>query len=386
MSQSIVIIVHYCKDGSSVGSVAWHHVIELSRYFEVYVITCYFPNSDNHHIHPILLSPTTWNFLKRFCHVPNELSFQAAARGALKDLCEKTTISAVWCHSHGTVVLSALPLSKRYGFKILMTTHGDIFERPKGTYNYLLTFYYKWVTPIAYRSSHHVQALSPYMADWAIKNGTKKNSLSVIPNGIAPEDIGASKITHRKAETFLPNDVLRILFVGGLHPIKGVDYLIRAMAVLKSMKRRSTLICIGDGPERDNLQTLSKKLNLENDIEFLGNVPRNHLHAFYQKADVLSVPSISDTLPTVVLEAFVIGLPVVGANTGGIPYMLKNGQRGFLFEPVNLNSLVDVLVCAGKNRDNLSALSKECSFAAAHEFSWPSIGRLLRGIINTICS
>lgn len=383
MKQSIAVIAHDCKNGGSVGAVAWRQIIELSHYFQVYVITHDIPPIENEQIHPILLMPKTWNFLRRFCHVPNELSFQMAVRKALKALCIKTAISAVWCHSHGTVVLSAYPLKRTYGFAVVMTTHGDIYERPAGTYDRMLTFYYKRVTPKAYKYSDHVQALSPYMADWAIKNGAQTDRVRVIPNGIDIEDIGASRAPYREAETFLSDGALSILFIGSLLPIKGFDHLVRAVAVLKSLKQPFRVICIGEGPGGENSQALSKKLGVENGIKFLGRLPKKDLHKFYRKADVLCVPSNSDSLPTVVLEAFAMGLPVIGANRGGIPYMLNNGQRGFLFEPGDANSLAYALTDAGKSREKLSDLSRKCSLAAENEFSWSLIGRNLRELLET---
>ena len=384
MNRSIAVIAHNCKNGGAVGAVAWRQVIELSRYFQVFVITRDIPEPPNNNIYPVLLRPRQWNFLRRFCHVPNELSFQATARNVLQDLCQKTDISVVWCHSHATSFLAAYPASKRYGFKIIMTTHGDIFERPKRTYDHLLTYYYKACTRPAYRHSDHVQVLSPFMADWAVRNGTEEDKVSVIPTGIDTEDIGIQESVPRTTETFLRDNIFHILFVGSMLPVKGIDLLIKSAALLKSLKIDIKITIVGGGPERDNLQTLSESFSLENIIEFVGKSPRNDLYKYYQSADVLCVPSRSEPLATVILEAFAMGLPVVGSNTGGTPFLLKNGHRGFLFQNGDANSLCNALVCAQKNREHLVQLSRECQAAAVNEFSWVITGKSLRNLVNSV--
>jgi len=379
MNRRIVVITHDCKNGGAVGDIAWRQIIELSRGFQVFVVARDIPEPPNNNIYPVLLRPRQWNFLRRFCHVPNELSFQATARKALQDLCQKTDISVVW----GTSFLTAYPVSKRYGFKIIMTTHGDIFVRPKGTHDDpLLTYYYKACTRRAYRYSDHVQTPSPSMADCAVRNGAGKDKVSVIPPGIDTEDIGIQERVPRTTETFLRDNIFRILFVGSMLPVKGIDLLIKSAALLKSLKIDIKIIIIGDGPERDNPQILSESLSVENIIEFVGKLPRNGLYTYYQNADVLCVPSRSEALPTVVLEAFAMVLPVVGSNTGGVSFLLKKGYRGFLFQHGDDNSLCNALVCAQKSRECLAQLSRECQAAVVNEFSWAIAGESLNGVLK----
>ena len=380
MKDAVVFIVHSCAQGGSVGAVAWRQIVELSRYVRVYVITADLPEVFSENIVPKRITPLKWNFLRRFCHLPNELSFQSAARAALMDLIEENRIGSVWCHSHGTVAWVS-KVCRHYHLKIIMTTHGDIFERPPGTYNRQLTWYYKTITPKAYTYADCVQALSPYMAGWAIKNGAEQERIRVIPNGIALEDIGAFHDKPRKAESFIPQGLFRVLYVGGLLPHKGFDLLLQAINALVLSGLKMKLTCAGEGPEKSNLKKMVEDFNLEKVVDFAGRVPKKQLHAYYGNADILCVPSTSDPLPTVVLEAFAMGLPVVGADTGGIPFMVESGKNGWLFESGNVKSLVDQLRCAIKDKQRLSAMSEHCVSSANNRFSWDAIGKQLYQLI-----
>ena len=83
MGDALVIVAPDMRNGGSVGAVAWRHAVELSRTFQVYVITRAVPSGAHPGIQPIVVQPATWNGLRRFCHVPNELSFLWVVRRAL---------------------------------------------------------------------------------------------------------------------------------------------------------------------------------------------------------------------------------------------------------------------------------------------------------------
>lgn len=380
MKESVAFIVHNCKQGGSVGAVAWRQIVELSRYVCVYVITADLPEVPNKNVIPKIIKPFKWNFLRRFCHLPNEFSFQSAARTALIGLIKENRIGSVWCHSHGTVARIS-DVCRQHHLKIIMTTHGDIYERPLGTYNRQLTWYYRAVTPKAYKYADCVQALSPYMAEWAIKNGADSGKVRIVPNGITAEDIGAFHIKPRKAETFISQKVFNVLYVGELLSHKGVDLLLQAINILALSGMPIRVICVGDGPEKSNLKRMAEDFNLEEVVAFVGRVTKKQLHKYYSNADILCVPSTSDPLPTVVLESFVMGLPVVGADTGGIPFMVENGKNGYLFETGNVKSLVERLMLAVKDKERLSVMSENCVVSAKNRFSWDRVGRQLYRLV-----
>ena len=379
---SIAVIVHDIAEGGSVGSVAWNHVKLLANHYHVYVISRSVRETDNPRIHPIPIRPRTWNALRRFCHVPNELSLLRTARNALDELTKNVELKAVWCHSHGTVTLTTSQLARREGFSVVMTTHGDIFERPAGSYDFFLTQFYKAVTGRAYATADRIHALSPYMGALAVANGAKKTSVRIVPNGVYPQEIGLEQVLFRDQSFYTRNEELKVLFVGNLLPIKGVRHLLRAIALARvKSKVDISLQCVGDGAERHTLQELTRNLDLEKCVTFVGKVPKNKLNRHYEPADVFCIPSDSDPLPTVVLEAFTAGLPVIGSATGGISYMVGE-DRGFLFEPGNPEELAAILFKLAEDKTALIGPSQRCSKAAMDEFSWDVVGSQLHSMLS----
>jgi len=114
--------------------------------------------------------------------------------------------------------------------------------------------------------------------------------------------------------------------------MKGCEYLIRAMALLKNMGAR--LVIIADGPLRGELEVLAQDLSV--DASFLGTQPADVVRTWLAKARVLCVPSVTtaqghaEGLGMVFLEAQAMGTPVVSSWSGGIPEAVADGETGLL--------------------------------------------------------
>lgn len=131
-----------------------------------------------------------------------------------------------------------------------------------------------------------------------------------------------------------------VLFVGRLEKIKGVEFLIQAMATLIQAFPQITLTIIGDGSEKASLMQLTDRLCLSHHIRFLGWIENKELDAYYQYASVVVVPSICpENFPTVCNEAMSAGRPVIGTGLGGIPEIIDDGVNGFQVEPGNAEQL-----------------------------------------------
>lgn len=134
-----------------------------------------------------------------------------------------------------------------------------------------------------------------------------------------------------------------ILYVGRLAEIKGVEFLIKAMQHVNNAK----LVIVGDGPDKNQLEQIASKCDAQ--IEFKGSKTHEELKVIYASADILVVPSISDSkgaqegLPTVIMEAFASKIPVVATRTGGIPELLKDEENGLLVEEKNAQQIADAI-------------------------------------------
>jgi glycosyltransferase involved in cell wall biosynthesis len=117
----------------------------------------------------------------------------------------------------------------------------------------------------------------------------------------------------------------RLVVVGSLVPIKGLEHLLKALGELAASGRPVDLDVVGDGPERPAHEALAARLGLSDRVVFHGTRPRADVARLMREADLLVQPSSSETLSCVVLEAQVSGLPVVASDVGGIPEVVGRG-------------------------------------------------------------
>ena len=172
----------------------------------------------------------------------------------------------------------------------------------------------------------------------------------------------------------LPSNKKIILSLGKLTEKKGFKYLIESIYILK--KEGTDVLCFiaGDGSLRIQLSTLIKDLNLDNNVKLLGIITEN-INIWINSADLVVLPSLSEGVPIVMLEAFNCGKPFVGTRVGGIPDIMNSSDYGSLVEPANSVELANALRIALNN--NWSA-EKIVSYASIFSFAIIS-----RKIINT---
>ncbi|WP_100404807.1 glycosyltransferase family 4 protein [Bacillus solitudinis] len=157
--------------------------------------------------------------------------------------------------------------------------------------------------------------------------------LEVIPYGMDIELFmkryrKPNELEHMKSENHW------ILFCPArLVPVKGHKTLLHALHSLK--KERTDFVCwlAGDGDLKEILVATVEKLGLKEHVKFLGD--RKDVPSLMRIADIMILPSLQDNLPFSIMEAQVIGLPVIASTAGGIPEMIIDGETGLLFEKEN---------------------------------------------------
>jgi glycosyltransferase involved in cell wall biosynthesis len=167
----------------------------------------------------------------------------------------------------------------------------------------------------------------------ALAAGFSPQQIIHIPNGV---DLSVFVPAARPPET--PK---KILFVGRLDKMKGVDILLEAIAELGKRGYRPSCTIAGDGPDKADLIHLSRKLHIEHQVVFAGtcsNIVR-HLHT----AAVFVLPSRSEGMPNAVLEAMACGVPIIATSVGGIPDIIQNGRNGLLIAPDDIQALSSAL-------------------------------------------
>ena len=131
-----------------------------------------------------------------------------------------------------------------------------------------------------------------------------------------------------------------LLSVGHFVPLKNHLLLIEAMRYLKS---KCQLVIIGGGPLRRQYEKRKKALGLNGSLKILGPFSEEEITRWYEAADLLIHPSLSEGLPNVVLEAMAMKRPVVASRVGGLPEVIEDGKNGCLFAPLDSTELIRIL-------------------------------------------
>lgn len=130
-------------------------------------------------------------------------------------------------------------------------------------------------------------------------------------------------------------NTIRIVHVGRLSAERGVCFLIEALAILNDEGiRRYVLTIIGSGPEEVALRELVRSLDLEGSVRFAGYISYGpEMIAALDESDLFVLPSLTEGVPKVLIEAMANGLPVIASEVGGIPEIVRNGVEGILVPP-----------------------------------------------------
>jgi glycosyltransferase involved in cell wall biosynthesis len=130
-------------------------------------------------------------------------------------------------------------------------------------------------------------------------------------------------------------------FVGWLIPIKGVTYLIKAMAEVVQRHPNSLLVLVGKGDEKGEeeikLKEQVENLGLADNVRFLGWRP--DVDEIMGCFDIFVLPSLNEGMGRVLVEAMSAGLPIVASRVGGIPDLVKHGENGLLVPPADAGAL-----------------------------------------------
>jgi glycosyltransferase involved in cell wall biosynthesis len=129
-----------------------------------------------------------------------------------------------------------------------------------------------------------------------------------------------------------------------IEPQKSLGYLLKVANILKEKNVNFKLIIVGEGYEKEQLNDLRQELKLEKHVDFLGFWEKERMPEFYSVLDIFVLPSLSEGLGNVNLEAMASFLPVVSTNVGGVPEVLRDNITGLLVRPGDECELADALI------------------------------------------
>lgn len=171
-----------------------------------------------------------------------------------------------------------------------------------------------------------------------------KNTPIIIPNGVDLQkfDDLRQKYSSSKKDSF------RILFVGRLDEVKGIDILLKALSQITELliQKKADIHIVGYGYQEEQLKKLCTFLQLDSYVTFTGKLTGEPLFAEYFGANIFILPSRSEGSPLTILEAWAAGAPVLVTNVGDNARLINPGITGFIVEAQNVEALRQGLIQA----------------------------------------
>ncbi|MCS5670015.1 MAG: glycosyltransferase [Dehalococcoidia bacterium] len=185
----------------------------------------------------------------------------------------------------------------------------------------------------AMATSDRIVAFSPHERDaMARLYGANPGKVSMVPCGV---DLSVFRPLDQKTARDLLglNGEKILLYVGRVEPLKGLGLLVETAAQIDSEDGVRMMVVGGDangGQEMDRVKQLAKDRDLEDQIDFVGQVDHTELPLYYNAADVCVVPSYYESFGLVALESMACGTPVVATRVGGLSTIIQHGRTGYL--------------------------------------------------------
>ncbi len=219
--------------------------------------------------------------------------------------------------------------------------------------------------------------------------GNPQGLIEIVAPGVEHAFFAPGEQVGARAALQLPVDVPVLLFVGRIQPLKGPDVAIRA---LHALDRSDALLLIvggasgstGDG-ELERAEQLVDELGLHDQVRFVAPQPHHILSTYYRAADVVVVPSRSESFGLVALEAAACGIPVVASAVGGLQSLVDHGETGFLIDdrdPVAFAKAIAQIL----DDHMLAAGMSSAAATKASRYTWGFAAARLRRVYSDLTS
>jgi glycosyltransferase involved in cell wall biosynthesis len=226
-------------------------------------------------------------------------------------------------HVHFAVPAGALAwmLSRLSGIPYVLTVHlgdvpGGVVEKTDGWFRWVYPF-----TRLIWQDASQIATVSEFTRSLALKKYHRE--IQVIPNGV---DVSALK-----PERICLNDPPRILFAGRFMPQKNPLQVVHTLGKLRDLPWQCVMI--GDGPLWEAVKRAVAEQGLQDRFQFTGWLTSAEVLDWFDKSDILFMPSRAEGLPVAGVEALAKGLAIVASRVGGFIDVVEDGKNGFLIQP-----------------------------------------------------
>jgi glycosyltransferase involved in cell wall biosynthesis len=254
---------------------------------------------------------------------------------------------------------------------VIHQPHGHIFY---GYYSGPRTAFYVTLERLAARWTDRMITLTERGTEEHVARGIgRREQYRTVPSGVPTAELRAQAPARSaaRARLGLEAGAFVIAGLGRLVPVKGFDILVAALPAVAAAVPTARVLLVGDGPEREALEAQARTLGVRERLLLAGAT--GDIASCLAAADVLAAPSRNEGMGRALVEAMALGLPVVGADVGGIPIVVADGETGHLVPAGDADALAVALVALGRDEGlrrklgaGASARAELFSTAVAH--------------------
>jgi len=265
---------------------------------------------------------------------------------------------------------AAVRLGRKLNIPVSITARGTDIN----VFSYMPSIWPKIIN--ALNRAEAVISVSDNLKQRMVELGIIGQKIAVIGNGVDREVFYPRKRDESRRKLGLNPEDQIVITVGGLVPVKGIDRLIDAMALLanKEQGKQIKLFVIGEGSERRSLEAQISKLKLNDRVFLTGAMPQTELPDWYSAADLFCLASHREGCPNVVLEAMACGAPVLATDVGGIRDLINPdcGKIADNPKPENLADSIGAALDSDWDRQKIAEFggSRSWDDVAADIFSY----------------
>jgi glycosyltransferase involved in cell wall biosynthesis len=268
----------------------------------------------------------------------------------------------------------------------VLTTPGNIYERiasGSNPFDPTMTAVLKACAHSSARRCLMIAAISQDMERWWRQTGAPAERVEVIPHGVDTDVFHRSE--HAARELGLSADRTNLLYVGRLSPEKNVSLLIETVGKLNddAWEPNFQLHLVGTGPQEQELRSLVTRLRLGTQVVFHGKLPLADLPRWYSAADAVVLPSKSEGLPRVMLEAMACGTPFIGTRISGVVDHIRDGENGFVVAPDDEPALALRLRVVREQPLHARQIGRWGQEYVVRHLTWPLVVRRFRDAVTS---
>jgi len=226
------------------------------------------------------------------------------------------------------------------------------------------------ITKFSIEKSDALTAVSQYLQrETRDAFGCTARRIEVIPNFIDPAVY--NRAGHDRAlREGLAGDARVLMHISNFRPVKRVTDVVKTFARVRK-EVNSVLIMIGDGPDRHEAEQEARLLGVEKDVRFLGKI--DSVAPLLAIADLFLLPTNMESFGLSALEALASGAPVIGANVGGLPEVVRDGETGILCGVGDVDGMASAAVALLRDNRAWERLSAAAVADARSRFAMEDI-------------